>query len=160
MQRVNTPTAYLLWGLSIFGIFGIHRLYTGRILSGIVYLFTFGIFGLGQLLDLLLIPGLVAERNRELARLQGDVSAVMLPILMPSDVPSAPSHPETSLRPMQRLLQAAHEHGGTLSPAQVALYTEMEPDELQALLYEAERLGYMETTNDPKTGAVRYRFDL
>lgn len=158
MQRVNTPTAYLLWCLSIFGVCGIHRLYTGRILSGVIYLLTFGIAGLGQIIDLLFIPGMVARRNEELARLHG-TNPVMVPVIMPPRA-SGPAHPAKSVSPMQKLLRAAREHGGILSPAQAVLSTELEPAQLQELLYEAERLGYVETTNDPKTGAIRYHFDL
>ncbi len=36
-----------------FGVFGIHRFYEGRILLGIVYLFTGGIFGIGVFVDLI-----------------------------------------------------------------------------------------------------------
>jgi len=158
MQRVNSPTAYLLWGLCIFGVCGIQRLYTGRILSGIIYLLTFGIFGIGQLVDLLLIPGMVSERNHHFARLRGTVSPLAMPVVL-SPMPQ-PVRNAKEISPMQKLLRAASENGGVLSPAQVALYTELEPEQLQTLLHEAERLGYFETTNDPKTGAIRYQFDL
>ncbi|MBQ9975110.1 MAG: TM2 domain-containing protein [Clostridia bacterium] len=36
-----------------FGVLGIHRFYEGRILLGIVYLFTGGLFGIGVLVDLI-----------------------------------------------------------------------------------------------------------
>ena len=36
-----------------FGALGIHRIYEGRILLGIVYLFTGGLFGIGVLVDLI-----------------------------------------------------------------------------------------------------------
>ena len=35
-----------------FGCFGIHRFYEGRILLGIVYFFTMGIFGIGWIIDI------------------------------------------------------------------------------------------------------------
>jgi TM2 domain-containing membrane protein YozV len=38
--------------LTFLGLFGIHRFYMGKWLSGIVYLLTGGIFGLGYLYDL------------------------------------------------------------------------------------------------------------
>lgn len=42
----------LAWILLTFlGLFGIHRLYMGKWLSGIIYLLTGGIFGLGYIYD-------------------------------------------------------------------------------------------------------------
>ena len=38
-----------------FGILGIHKFYEGRILLGIVYLFTMGLFGLGVTIDLFVL---------------------------------------------------------------------------------------------------------
>jgi len=38
-----------------FGIWGIHKFYEGRILLGIVYLFTMGLFGLGVTIDLIVL---------------------------------------------------------------------------------------------------------
>jgi len=38
-----------------FGYLGIHKFYEGRILLGIVYLFTGGIFGIGILVDLIIL---------------------------------------------------------------------------------------------------------
>jgi hypothetical protein len=49
------------------GLCGIHRLYNRKPLSGLLWLFTFGLCGLGQFVDLMLIPGLVAGANRQLA---------------------------------------------------------------------------------------------
>ena len=34
-----------------FGYFGVHRFYDRKIFSGIVYLLTFGLFGIGVLID-------------------------------------------------------------------------------------------------------------
>ncbi|XHX75729.1 MAG: hypothetical protein RBJ76_00245 (plasmid) [Stenomitos frigidus ULC029] len=69
-------------------------------------------------------------------------------------------HVPAATPPMQKLLKAAKANGGTLSLAQAALHTELEPAALKALLKEAQQLDYAEVTNDPKTGAVRYRFDV
>lgn len=49
---------YLLW---IFGFLGAHRFYFGRPISGTIYFFTLGLFGVGWLVDLLLIPGMARD---------------------------------------------------------------------------------------------------
>lgn len=38
-----------------FGVFGIHKFYEGRILLGIVYICTGGIFGVGIAVDLIIL---------------------------------------------------------------------------------------------------------
>jgi len=42
--------AYLLW--FFLGVFGAHKFYLGKVGMGILYLFTFGIFGIGWFIDL------------------------------------------------------------------------------------------------------------
>ncbi|MBL4608998.1 MAG: TM2 domain-containing protein [Pseudomonadales bacterium] len=51
---------YLLW---ILGFLGAHRFYYGRQLTGTLYFFTFGLFGIGWLIDFFLIPGMDAEAD-------------------------------------------------------------------------------------------------
>ena len=60
--------AYGLWALCICGVAGVHRFYTGRYITGTIWLFTWGVFGIGLFIDLFLITGLVESKNRELAR--------------------------------------------------------------------------------------------
>ena len=58
----NTPSrtiAYLLWLVGIFGILGLHRFYLGRWVTGIIWFFTLGVFGIGALIDLFMIPALI-----------------------------------------------------------------------------------------------------
>jgi TM2 domain-containing membrane protein YozV len=169
IPQLHTNTAYVFWLLCLLGICGGHRFYSGRIFSGFVYLFTFGIFGIGQLVDLAFIPGMVEKRNIYLRGLYGfPGGASQLPYvtlnvgslsqLQPQPIPelAAPA----PMNPLHQLLKVAQEQGGTLSPAQVALYLELEPEAVQSLLREAQKHGYAEVCNDPETGAVRYRFDL
>ena len=55
---------YLLW---IFGFLGAHRFYFGRSVSGTVYLFTFGLLGIGWLVDLFLMPSLERQADSSYA---------------------------------------------------------------------------------------------
>ncbi|MDG2021546.1 MAG: NINE protein [Phycisphaerales bacterium] len=69
----STGTSYLLWLLCFVGVCGIHRLYNGRIITGVIWLLTGGLFMIGQIIDLFLIPGIVERANAEFAR---DVQSV------------------------------------------------------------------------------------
>jgi TM2 domain-containing membrane protein YozV len=60
----STGTAYLLWFLIFLGFAGIHRFYAGKVLTGLLWLFTGGLFLIGQVIDLLLIPGMIEKANR------------------------------------------------------------------------------------------------
>lgn len=46
---------YILW---IFGFLGAHRFYYGRPITGTIYFFTLGLFFIGWIVDLFLIPGM------------------------------------------------------------------------------------------------------
>lgn len=169
MRRATTGTAYLLWALGMFGICGLQRFYAGQTVLGVVYLFTFGFFGIGQILDVVLIPGMIKTRNNQL---RGKYLAewadegLLVPVMVsaqadgtvlrvPSTTPAAPAP-----NPMQHLLKIAQDHGGQLSKAQVALHTGLSPKAVDDLLHEAMVTGYATVTNDPETGAVRYLFDV
>ena len=63
-SKKETSTAYILWVVSFFGIAGLHRLYLGRIGSGLLWLFTGGLCGIGTLVDAFLMQGVVDETNQ------------------------------------------------------------------------------------------------
>ena len=62
-MRKDSGTAYLLWALGLCGVCGLQRFYLGQPVPGILYLLTFGVCGIGQLIDLFLIPGEVRSAN-------------------------------------------------------------------------------------------------
>jgi len=51
----SKAVGYLLW---IFGFMGAHRFYYGRQLTGTLWFFTLGLFFIGWIVDLFLIPGM------------------------------------------------------------------------------------------------------
>lgn len=56
-------TAYLLWCGCLLGLAGLHRLYIGKIGTGLLWLFTLGLLGVGQLVDLFTLSGQVDVVN-------------------------------------------------------------------------------------------------
>lgn len=58
----NYNIAWLL--LTFLGLFGVHRMYLGKWITGIIYLFTGGFFLLGWLYDLWTLNSQVSERNQ------------------------------------------------------------------------------------------------
>ena len=65
-EKKEVAIGYLLWTLSFVGVCGVQRMYLGQVGYGIALLFTFGFCGIGQLLDLLLLPEAVNPSNRDL----------------------------------------------------------------------------------------------
>lgn len=60
MNTHSTVMGYLLW---IFGFMGSHRFYFGRPISGTIYFFTLGLFFIGWIVDLFLIPTMDREAD-------------------------------------------------------------------------------------------------
>jgi len=52
---------YVLW---LFGFTGSHRFYYGKPITGTIYFFTFGIFLIGWLIDLFLIPSMDRKTDK------------------------------------------------------------------------------------------------
>ena len=59
----KTGTAYLLWLPSLIGVGGIQRFYLGKIGTGLIWLFTAGLLGIGSLYDLITLPSQVNTIN-------------------------------------------------------------------------------------------------
>jgi len=83
---VNTETGrnshsivigYILW---IFGFMGAHRFYYGRPISGIIWLLTLGLFFIGWIIDLFLIPGMDEAADRRY--IDGDIDYNLAWILL------------------------------------------------------------------------------
>lgn len=59
---VDYTVAWIL--LTFLGLFGVHRFYLGKWFTGLIYLCTLGLFGIGYLYDYWTLNGQVHEINR------------------------------------------------------------------------------------------------
>lgn len=66
MKRLDS--AILLWAFCILGVNGLHRFYLGKPLTGLIWLFTGGLFYIGTIIDLFCINRMVDEANIKGAR--------------------------------------------------------------------------------------------
>ena len=55
--------SYLLWLLGGFGVLGLRRFYLGRWVTGLIWLLTGGLLGIGAIIDLVVIPPMVRVEN-------------------------------------------------------------------------------------------------
>ena len=65
-ERRSVGLTYLFWAMGLFGLNGLHRFYCRKPVSGGIWLMSLGLVGIGQMVDLFLIPGMVEEANRPL----------------------------------------------------------------------------------------------
>ena len=64
MSERSVAVAYILW--FFFGVLGIHRFYAGKTATGIIWLLTGGLFLVGWIIDIFLIPGMIETYNLSL----------------------------------------------------------------------------------------------
>jgi hypothetical protein len=155
-MKDKTP-AYLLWCGWMLGLGGLHRIYLGRYASGFLYLFTWGLFGVGQLIDLFQIPSLVEdENNRILIREMGGAEAIAAAArpggFLPRRAPRSTEEFEVSLA------QAAQQRGGRLTVAEAVAITGRSFKDVEKALNRMVVEGYIDVDNDEVTGALVYRF--
>lgn len=141
--------AYLLWLPCLLGVCGIHRFYLDKPWTGLLYMFTFGLLGIGQLIDLIKMRDLVLLQNTKARQLSGRAAPRQLP-------PARLTDPVEELR--MKLTHAAAERGGALSVSQGVMATGRSFAEVETVLDEMAKSGYVGIDNDPDTGAVIYTF--
>ncbi|HSX83802.1 MAG TPA: NINE protein, partial [Cellvibrio sp.] len=63
MQKISTHSVligYITW---IMGFMGAHRFYFGKPLTGTLWFFTFGLLGIGWLIDIFLVSSMAREAD-------------------------------------------------------------------------------------------------
>jgi len=174
----STGTAYLLWCACLFGGCGIHRFYLGKYGTGVLYFFTFGLLGIGQLIDLFRIPGMVEHENLKWQLRQGATVNINIQgqagqqISVDRQYPSQASQPLRE-QPLRRevqpppldpektlentILKLARKFRGQLTPLELAANSSLSLEEADKSLENFVRKGYanMKVTDE---GTIIYEF--
>lgn len=143
-ERRSIAISYAFWCLALVGVCGLQRFYNRKPLSGTLWLLTFGFCGLGQLIDLLLIPALVEQANQPL--LLAEALAAAGPAVLPLE------------RQLLLLARRAGRQGFTINDALLELQLPSDTDS-EAVSAEIERLLHrdlLDVGNDER-GRVVYR---
>lgn len=126
--------SYALCFLGLFGPAGLHRIYLGKPISGLLYFCTWGFAGLGTLYDLFQLPSLVHACNQ----------------LAPHQHPKALSHEKA-------ILQAAQKHRGVLTVPMTSLETSLSLAQAREHLQKLYLSGYCNKDVD-QDGSEIYQF--
>lgn len=160
----STETAYILCCAGFFGVAGVHRFYLGKYGTGVLYLFTFGLFGIGSIIDLFRIPRMVEEENRKIQGQTGQQVAidpqpfhaqVQQPQQIPQESQASKKDPEKKLE--DTILRLARKFQGNLTPLELAANSSLSLDEADKALENFVRKGYanMKVTDE---GTIIYEF--
>lgn len=148
--------SYLLCGAGFFGIGGLHRLYNGKIGTGLLWLCTGGLFYIGQLVDLVIIPNMVDEYEQKL-RLKAGVSSAGIP--MNERIFISQVHQPNGKPLIVKLIEAAEANGGSLTVTQGVKATGASLVEVETMLKEMLQSNHVRIGNNPISGVVTYYFD-
>ena len=154
-QKDRLLVSYILCAVGFIGVGGLHRFYNGRIVTGLFWLLTGGVFGIGQFVDLFFIPNIVDEYEHNL-RLKAGLSPFGVPLNQA--VVASQVHRPTGNQLMVKLIEAAESKDGILTVTQGVKFTGASFAEVEATLKEMYKSGYVKIDNDPNTGAVTYHF--
>lgn len=147
--------SYILCGIGFIGFGGLHRLYNGKIATGLLWLCTGGLFYVGQVCDLFLLPNMVNEYEQKL-RAKAGVSTFGVPQNQP--VVASQVYRPSGNDLMIKLIEVAESRGGSLTVTQGVKATGASFAEVEMVLKEMLKSGYVKIDNDPISGAVTYYF--
>jgi hypothetical protein len=152
----SVPIAYLLWFVSGFGCLGLHRLYLGKIPSGILWMCSAGLFGLGSIYDFFTLPRQVAEANLLRAARYG-VTIHPTVISMPHPVEEH-NRQRNAPEPLELvILRLARQRRGVVTPGEAALEAKVSLDEAKRELERLLKQGHAEL-RVRKSGVLVYTF--
>jgi hypothetical protein len=151
--RYNVGLAYLLWLFSGFGALGFHRFYLGKIGTGVLWLCTGGLAGIGCLYDAVTLSRQVREANIG-ARVRAEIDyATSRPL---GSYVAAPAPPQSE-SPEKTVLRVARKNGGFVTPGEAALEGDFTVDQARKLLEKMAASGNAEM-RVRSSGVVVYYF--
>jgi hypothetical protein len=123
-------------------------------------MFTFGLFGIGQLVDLALIPGMVEDKNLKYRMLHGanQTNHVTQQVVVNvADVIAPTANTQTSKSEIQIILQLAKDNGGSVSIADCVIATGNSVGEIKKTLGMLCAQEIMAIDNHHETGSIIYK---
>jgi hypothetical protein len=152
--------AYLLWFLSGFGVAGFHRFYLRKIPSGLLWLCTGGLLGIGSIYDFVTLDRQVREANYHAALtgrsrrpgFSGETGSWRNVEDGEIRVVRNDSKKES---PERAILRIAKNNRGIITPGCVALETDISIDEAKRQLEALVSKGFAEL-RVRKTGTIVY----
>jgi TM2 domain-containing membrane protein YozV len=156
----STGIAYLLWFISGFGVLGFHRFYLGKIGTGLLYMFTGGLFGIGAFYDLITMPIQVREANLRIGYCDAMFNAFAAGTRAPidrTDTGRARVIGKKSGTLEQTILRTARKHQGVVTPSAIALESDRGLDEVKKALDTLVEKGYADL-RVTRSGSLAYFF--
>lgn len=156
----STGIAYLLWLISGVGALGFHRFYLGKFGTGLLFMVTGGLGGIGSFYDLLTLPMQVREANLRLAYREA--------INDRRYVPKEPRHFANDFKTSMRdeikkdslervILKTAKDNQGIVTPSEVAIESGMSIDQAKDALEKLVTKGHADIRVS-KSGSMVYFF--
>ena len=160
----KTKVAYILWCTCFVGLAGVHRLYSGKYLSGLVWLFTLGFLGIGQLIDLVLIPGMIEEKNltdKWLDSRHTNRVGITPEVVIETANEIRPTFREPTTKveisDIQTIFQLAKDNHGKVSLVDCVIATGKPASQLRKALEYLCLEGFLTVDNHPEQGSLVYK---
>ena len=157
----STGIAYFLWLISGVGALGFHRFYLGKFGTGLLFMVTGGLGGIGSFYDLLTLPMQVREANLRLAYREAINGRYVQSQRQPRQFTN---NFKTSLRDeikkdsLERvILKTAKDNQGIVTPSEVAIESGMSIDQSKNALEKLVSKGHADIRVS-RSGSMVYFF--